>query len=404
MGKALRNIILYSALAAGIAGAFLVGRTLGNKNQEKPKNSIYLSSETSKKQADNQAKNSLENYLLTGRELDGIILRGDTKNSPFIMKDFIKGYNLPPEYSEKILTDTIGMYIMPQIEAGSERSDIALKILEFKSTRDREDFVRDIAEEIPYPVFTKENFIALIEPTIKDSENLSSAQKARYDFIISEYVKRTGMDVVFSKDPAEQEELTKNIIGDLPNNLSNNIEENNSGLEVSNFNSVSANSSAVNNTNTANSPSVNTAKSAVNNTSDSSSVSAEREPANITSGSLEDFLLKDKELRFAELSDPPVSYHKIEEGGSVAIPIELFKRDFNFNPAIVESREESGNIREFFDNPKLKNLNGLTIKSHKENSVQESIIYPYSFLNLETMKQQSNFWRGMIILVVFQCL
>jgi hypothetical protein len=215
MGKTLRNIVLCSMLAVG--SLFIGGCKV--KIQGNVQNTYNISDSASEKQeskTDISNKNKLEDYLLQGDELKSISLSSENLPNPVVInrEDFNKEGRIQAE-SDKILRVGVGEYTIPKIEGYSEIKNFALKVLEFESAKDRENFVKN-RKEITYPLFIKDNTVSLIEPTSENHseinlESLSPKQKEIYTNILQDYINRTGAEAILSGDKAEQERLLKTI-------------------------------------------------------------------------------------------------------------------------------------------------------------------------------------------------
>ena len=160
----------------------------------------------------------LENYFFQGDELEFVRLADSYNNenvptNPFVTnKKDLNGKDKEELESNKILKIGLVRYYMPKIEEYSHAKELCLDVLEFKSKKDKENFMK--REDLSYPIFTKDNIACLISLSIEevmDSDYLSPKQKMDYGKLIRNYAKRTGMEVILSEDATEQEALLEAI-------------------------------------------------------------------------------------------------------------------------------------------------------------------------------------------------
>jgi len=137
-----------------------------------------------------------------------------TKSNPAVItiKNLDWDERLPYERSKMI---RIGKaeYILQEIGDSAEK-DLSLRIMQFKTSKDRKDFVE--GENITYPSFFKGSILSFIaKPTIEDVLNplemVNEEQMSIYFDLILDYMNRTGMQIMLSKNETENEELLKSI-------------------------------------------------------------------------------------------------------------------------------------------------------------------------------------------------
>jgi hypothetical protein len=326
MGKTLRTIALCSAIAVIGAGSFFIGNRIG-EIKNKPRNVSYVSSMIESESK--RTRKNLADYLFQGAELRSIEAPSDAPKPIIINReDFDKSSVI---YSESggLLRIEVGEYTIPKIEDDSEKKDLVLKAIEFESAEAMENFVKESEEKNFYQLFTKENIVSLIEPSI-NLESLSPKQTEVYVQILKNYLKRTGVNPALGS--LEQQQLFNSIKEPyLPE-----LEEDNSNSESQ----VSSNPES---------------GSSFDSPAKESSKTTKKEIIHVTSvGKLEDYLFQGSELKLVKLTEENVSYHNLEESGPIILPYPLFTSDFNSNPVSFKRNElGEGEVRNFFDEFKI---------------------------------------------------
>ncbi len=120
-----------------------------------------------------------------------------------------------PYEEDKILRVGIGEYVLHGV-GDSEEKDLSLKVIQFETSEDREDFVQRKKWKLTYPSFFKESvFSSILKPTIEDVlnplERFNEEQLSAYFNLILDYSSRTGMQILLSGNENENRELLKAI-------------------------------------------------------------------------------------------------------------------------------------------------------------------------------------------------
>ncbi len=167
----------------------------------------------------NTTTSGLEKYFFQGDELRFLRLSspyvaGTNLPNPIIVdsKTFTMSEKDRNSFeTKKVLKEGIGEYILEEIESYSKPSDLFLEILEFGSESDKKIFIEKELEGHSY--FSKGRILTYIQPDVQyiDQSEFTSGQKVIYINLIRNYSKRTGLDMVLSKDETENRELLNNI-------------------------------------------------------------------------------------------------------------------------------------------------------------------------------------------------
>ncbi len=119
-----------------------------------------------------------------------------------------------PYEEDKVLRIGTAEYILKQSKYSTEKG-LTLKIVQFISQKDREEFMKK-REKIKYPSFFKETILSYMEePTIKDVLNplkrFDEEQLSFYFDLILDYMNRTGMQIILSENEKENKGVLEAI-------------------------------------------------------------------------------------------------------------------------------------------------------------------------------------------------
>jgi len=155
-------------------------------------------------------ENELKHLNIAQRNIEG------TKSNPAIITIKNLEYDERQPYEEnKIFRIGRAEYILQEIGDSAEK-DLSLDIIQFETSRDREDFIERKREEIAYPSFFKESiFSSITKPTIENVlnplERFNEEQVSIYFDLILDYMNRTGMQIMLSENERESEEMLKGV-------------------------------------------------------------------------------------------------------------------------------------------------------------------------------------------------
>ncbi len=134
--------------------------------------------------------------------------KDEKKHIKMVINTLKKGFE-----SDKIKETGYAVYIIPKRGYDSKEHRLQLIIQRFESEEDKENFIE---RGDYYPRFVNNNVMSEIyKPTFEKVSDLSGPfteeQRIIYVNLIFDYMKRTGMEMILSKDEIENEKLLKGI-------------------------------------------------------------------------------------------------------------------------------------------------------------------------------------------------